>query len=163
MNQGMLRERYSELESDVLRQMWAAEERMPWAEEILRAELIGRGVPADELDAVAVRRSEIARDAPPSMRDTLFGFGVMGRAGAAFLAVVAGNLLGSLLGKRAAIVGVLVVAVAYAVILVIRVRRQSRHPSGALAGAAMVWQCTEACLIAAACAIATWVIFSGNV
>lgn len=54
------RRHFSELDTDVLREMWSAEGRMDWAEAALREELLGRGVSSDELNDIAARRAQIA-------------------------------------------------------------------------------------------------------
>lgn len=149
-NETALRERYSVMETEALSTLWRDEERMPWAEAILREELVARGVPAAQLDDIASRREQIARDAPPKLRDTLFGWGVIGRAMTLFVAMAAAQIAGRLFGTRGAIAAAFLVFAVYTTALVVRVSQQMKQPSGVLGGFAMTWQCIEAVFITAA-------------
>lgn len=142
-----LRERYSELSTDALREMWSDESRVDWAEAELRRELLERGVSLAELDEIAGRRVEIALAQPPKVRDTVVAYGILGRAGALFISAGVGGVTSALLGHRAAMLAVLGVIGAYVGILYRRVFWQFRGPVGGWGGTLMVWQCVEAGII----------------
>jgi len=151
MNQSeTLRERFSGLNTQTLRDMWAAEARTEWAENILREELLERGVSKEELDDIATRREEIAKNAPPSARDTLWKFGFVGRMAALAAAVVAYVLFKLLFGSRAGTYAMTVVFAIYTVILVRRVSSQLQVNVSGRATFAMIWQCVEAVVISLA-------------
>ena len=142
-----LRARFSDLDTETLREMWATEARVEWAEKVLREELLARGVSSAELDNVASRREDIAKSAPPSTRDTLWKYGVVGRGAALFAAMAAFFLFRSLAGTHAGMYAMAVVFAVYVVVLIRRVLFQSRFRTSGGATSAMVWQCFEAVLI----------------
>lgn len=142
-----LKDRYSRLDTDALLEMWVKEERMDWAEAVLREELLSRDVAAARLDGLAGSRAEIAANAPPLVRDTVVAYGILGRAGAFFIAIAVSNIGRALVGPRVAMAGVIVVLGIYVAILLRRVVIQFRTPVGGWGGFLMVWQCVEASLI----------------
>ncbi len=56
--QELLQKRFAEMESDVLLAMWNRQERLPWADSLLRSELTARGVPSEVLDQGAKSRND---------------------------------------------------------------------------------------------------------
>jgi len=146
-NVEVLRNRYAELNTDALLDLWLTEDRLPWAESVLREELASRGISETELEVGISRRADPDRSRPPQVRDTIGLYGVLGRAGAIFVAVCIGNLVGSLLGAKAAFIAVTIVAAIYVAILYRRVHMQFKSPAGGWGGVFMVWQCIEAGLI----------------
>lgn len=142
-----LRQKYSDLTTETLRELWANGSRADWAEMVLRDELIARGIAPSELEQIAKRREEIASSAPPSVRDTIWKFGFVGRMVAIASTFIAFILFNSLFGKRVAAYAMVFVFAIYVVILVRRVFFQSqfRIPGGATF--AMIWQSAEAVLI----------------
>lgn len=156
------RQRFSDVDTVALKEMWGVDSRTDWAETALRFELLDRGVSEQELDAIAARREEIAADAPPSARATLWNYGVVGR-GLTLASVLAWVFIvhaadGS---SRFAIVGALVLLGVYVYILTRRIAAQSKHPLIASARFAMNWQLGEAWLILIFTAIAAIFIFAG--
>lgn len=143
-------QRFSDMDTDALSEMWANEGRTDWAEQALRLELINRGVSELELDTMAQRRADIAANAPPSTRDTIWNYGVVGRM------IAVGTVLLWLLGVHAAggtgviaAVGSIVILGLYVHLLKQRVAEQKRHPSTSSALFAMSWQLGEAWFILA--------------
>ena len=145
-----LRRRFEEMDTPALNALWIKEARLPWAEQILRNELLSRGIEAAHLDQLASRREEIGRSAPPSASETIFGYGFLGRAGTVFIAICVANILSGLFNRKVATVGVLFVVLIYLVVLVRRVSFQLKHPTTGGAAIFMVYQCAEAIVIAAA-------------
>jgi len=142
-----LRARFADLSTETLRDMWAAEARADWAENVLREELLARGVARAELDDVASNREEIARSAPPSARDTLWKFGFIGRMAALASTAIAYFLFSSLFGTRIGTCSMAAVFAVYVVILIRRVFFQSQFRVSGGATLAMIWQSFEAVLI----------------
>jgi hypothetical protein len=156
------RKRFSHIDSDVLKEMWSADGRREWAETALRLELLERGTHAQELDAVALRRADIAVSAPPSAKDTLWKYGVVGRgltlAGVVLWVLVVHTLHGS---GALAVSGALVVLGIYVYVLTRRTAAQRNHPLTAWASFVIHWQLGEAWLILIGTVIAAIFIFAG--
>jgi len=156
------RQRFSELETDVLREMWSAEGRTEWAETALRDELLERGASAVELEDVAARRAQIAANAPPSARDTLWKYGVVGRGATMFgiflWCLFANAFNGS--GKLA-IVGAVAILGTYVYVLTRRTAAQSQHEVRASASFAIQWQLCEAWLFLIGTIIGAGFMFFG--
>jgi hypothetical protein len=142
-----LRASFSDLSTATLRDLWATEARAEWAESILREELLARDVSRAELDDVAARREEIAKNVPPSARDTLWKFGVVGRMAALVSTGIAFGLFDSLFGKRVGAYAMAAVFAVYVTILIRRVFFQSKFRISGGATFAMIWQSGEAVLI----------------
>ncbi|HEV7776710.1 MAG TPA: hypothetical protein VGO76_07590 [Luteibacter sp.] len=157
----MARRRFAETDTGVLREMWSADGRMDWAELALRGELMNRGIGAGELDAIAARRAEIARDAPPSVRDTLWLYGLVGRVATLCVSVLAFLLLRAIGGAGMGLLGVVIVLSAYVFVLLRRTQLQQKHPAGNAATFAMAWQVGEACLILLGFVVAMLFAFLG--
>ena len=142
--------------------MWAADGRTEWAETALRSELLERGAHIHELDAVALRRADIAASAPPSARDTLWNYGVVGRgltlAGVLLWVLVVHAFHGS---GALAVSGALVVLGTYVYVLTRRTAAQKKHPLSASASFIVHWQLGEAWLILVGTVIAAVFIFIG--
>ena len=148
MNQAeVLRKSFSEFNITALRELWATEARVEWAENVLREELLARGVSSAELDDVASRRQEIAESAPPSARDTLWKYGFVGRAVALVSAMVSFFLFNSLFGTRVGAYAMAIVFAFYVLVLIRRVFFQSQFRVSGGASFAMTWQCIEAVLV----------------
>jgi hypothetical protein len=142
-----LRAKFAELSTETLCNMWATEARAKWAEDILREDLLARGIARGELDDIEFHREEIATNLPPSPRDTLWKFGYVGRMAAIAGSVAAYFLFHSLFGTRAATYAMASVFAIYTVILVRRVFFQSQFRASGTVKFAMTWQCLEAVLI----------------
>jgi len=141
------RRRFAELDTHALRDMWATEGRTEWAETALRDELIERGVRAEELDAVAIRRVEVADDKPPSSRDTIWVYGVVGRMVTLVTAGLVATMLRAVGEPKLIAFGIVLVVGTYVAILLRRISMQRKHRPGAAASFAMYWQAGEACLV----------------
>lgn len=140
-------QRFSDIDTNALSEMWANEGRTDWAERALRLELVNRGVSEVELDTVAQRRADIAANAPPSARDTIWNYGVVGRmiaVGAVLLWVFAAYTAGG--SGAIAAVGSIVILGLYVYVLMQRVAEQKKHLSTSSALFAMNWQLGEAWL-----------------
>jgi len=57
-----LQEKYRQLDNDALLNLWSREDRLPWAEDLLKRELISRGFEREELDGYAALRSKFAQE-----------------------------------------------------------------------------------------------------
>lgn len=142
------RKRLSDISTDTLKEMWAADGRTEWAEEALRLELIERGANTLELETIATRRSEIAANAPPSARGTLWNYGVVGR-----LLTLAGAILWLLVAhaahapSAAIAAGVVAILGIYVHMLTQRTISHRRHPAAGVTSFVMLWQLGEAWLI----------------
>lgn len=156
------RQRFSELETDVLREMWSTEGRTDWAETALREELLERGASADELEDVAARRAQIAANAPPSARDTLWKYGVVGR-GATMIGIILWCVLAKVLNDsgKLAIVGAVAILGTYVYVLTRRTTAQNRHEVRASASFAIKWQLCEAWLFLIGTLIGAGFMFLG--
>lgn len=156
------RQRFSELETDALREMWSAEGRTEWAETALREELLERGASVDELEDVAARRAQIAANAPPSARDTLWKYGVVGRGltmfGIVLWCVIAKALNGS---GNLAIAGAVAILGVYVYVLTHRTIAQNKHEVRASASFAIQWQLGEAWLFLIGTIVAAGFMFFG--
>jgi hypothetical protein len=142
------RRRFSEISTEALAQMWTTDGRAAWAEAALRDELLGRGYSVQELDDVASRRESIALNAPPSVRDTLWKFGLVGRV-AAVVAVSLWTLIAHATHCPGPItfLGALAVVGAYVYILTRRTSAHAGQDMQVAASFAMQWQLGEAWLI----------------
>lgn len=142
------RKRLSDIDTDMLREMWATDGRTEWAEEALRLELIERGANAHELDIITTQRSAIAANAPPSVRGTLWNYGVVGRL-LTFAGVILWLLVAGFVHASSAVVmtGVAVILGIYVYVLTRRTISHRRHIIAGAASFAMIWQLSEAWLI----------------
>lgn len=142
------RKRLSGIDTDLLKEMWATDGRTEWAEEALRLELIERGANAHELDIITTRRSEIAANAPPSVRGTLWNYGVVGRL-LTFASVILWLLVAHLVQAISAVVvtGIVAILGIYVYVLTHRTISHRRHPVAGVASFAMLWQLGEAWVI----------------
>jgi hypothetical protein len=155
-------QRFSEMDTDALNEMWANEGRADWAERALRLELLSRGVSELELDSVAQRRVDIAANAPPAARDTIWGYGVVGRMmtmASILLWVFAVHALGGAGIITAA--GSIAILSLYIYILTRRVAAQKKHPATASALFAMNWQLVEAWCILVLAVILSAIVLLG--
>jgi len=156
------RQRFSDIDSDALKEMWATDGRTEWAETALRLELLERGAHTGELDAIALRRADIAASTPPSAQDTLWKYGVVGRgltlAGVVLWVLVVHTFHGS---GALAVAGALVVLGIYVYVLTRRTAAQKKHPLAASASFVIHWQLGEAWLILIGTIIAAAFIFAG--
>ncbi|MEZ5456243.1 MAG: hypothetical protein R3F04_09025 [Lysobacteraceae bacterium] len=57
-----LQDKYRQLDNDALLNLWSREDRLPWAEDLLKRELINRGFEREDLDGYAALRSKIAQE-----------------------------------------------------------------------------------------------------
>jgi Flp pilus assembly protein TadB len=156
------RKRLSDIDTETLKDMWSADGRTEWAEEALRLELIERGANVQELDAVMMRRSEIAASAPPSARGTLWNYGVVGRiltmAGALLWFVMVHALHGPAALTASGVVAVLGI---YVYVLSRRTIAQGRHPLSGATSFVMYWQLGEAWLFLVVAVIVAIFTFAG--
>jgi hypothetical protein len=156
------RKRLSDIDTDTLKDMWSGDGRTEWAEGALRLELIERGVDAQELDAISIRRPEIAANAPPSVRGVLWNYGFVGRiltmAGVVLWLLIARAVHGSSTLKVSGVVAVLGI---YVDALTRRTIAQSGHRVKFSASLLMYWQVIEAWLFLAGAIITAVFIFAG--
>ena len=142
------RKRLAEVDTDTLKDMWSIDGRTDWAEQALRLELIERGESEQELDAIVMRRGEIAANIPPSARGTLWNYGFVGRiltlAGVTLwlILVRAGHGSGSL-----AVSGAVAILGIYVYVLTRRTLAQKRHPLTTATSFVMYWQLVGAWLL----------------
>lgn len=131
------RRRFAETDTEVLRELWSTDGRTEWAETALRDELIERGEHAESLDDIALRRTYIAANAPPSQRELVWNYGVAARVGiiAAVFAwcLVERALIGSTI---LAWLGSTAIVGTYAYLLTRRTAAQASYPGG---GAFRFW------------------------
>lgn len=139
--------RLTDIDTYTLREMWSADGRTEWAEEALRLELIERGATTHELDSIATRRSEIAANAPPSTRGTLWNYGFVGRILTMAAIVVWVLIVHAMRGTSAwGFAGAIAVLGFYVYVLTRRTIAQGKHPVGWAAALLMYWQIIEAWL-----------------
>src|SRR5688572_3928376 len=120
-----LRAKLAELETSALLAMWKEQERLPWADEVLRDELVGRGVSPASLQGTAAARDSRTKSGDISTRETIVSFGLIGRMLAIFGALVASRILGGLVGGKAGGLGAMAVLLAYALLLANRLLQHS--------------------------------------
>jgi hypothetical protein len=162
MDLSVLRQRFAELDTEALWAQWRVEARVAEAEAALRQALIERGAQEAALDEIAARRAQIARDTPPSERDTLLVYGILGRFVALFLAIGVGNVVGNVLGRTPAVLAVTSIGLAYLVIMGRRALLQFRHGTSGLGGLVLAYQCIELLVIALVCLAAMgWLLARG--
>lgn len=156
------RKRLSDIDTDTLKEMWSAEGRTEWAEEALRLELIERGANTHQLDAVAARRAEISANAPPSVRGTLWNYGVVGRL-LTFASAILWLLVAQSLHTSSAwvITGIVAIIGIYVYVLTSRTISHRRHAIAGAASFAMYWQLGEAWLILLIAVISACFIYAG--
>jgi hypothetical protein len=156
------RKRLSDIDTHTLKEMWATDGRTDWAEEALRLELIERGANAHELDMITTRRSEISANAPPSVRGTLWNYGVVGRL-LTFGGVILWLLVVHAVHAPSAVVvaGVVAILCIYVYVLTRRTVAHKRQPVAGAASFAMLWQLGEAWLILLVAIIIAGFTFTG--
>jgi hypothetical protein len=110
-----LSERYSEYETDFLLELWSKEERVPWAETLLKEELQSRGVEPSVLEQLAAQRDVVRTQLQEGMDQAEFT--VLGP----FLAMLVCGLLAAVAnavwGTEAAIAIALAVGTGFSVML----------------------------------------------
>ncbi|GLQ88315.1 hypothetical protein [Dyella flagellata] len=159
---GTARQRYSEMDLANLKEMWTADGRAEWAEAALRDELLERGVSEQDLDVIARSRAEIAANAPPSARTTLWNYGVVGRIltlAGMFAWFFIGHAFGA--SDKVGVAGALVVVGTYVYVLSRRTQKQKEHSTATSTIFAMNWQLTEAWFLLIAIGIVAIAIFVG--
>jgi hypothetical protein len=142
------------MESDTLLDMWKQQERLPWAESVLRDELVKRGTPSDALDSAAENRGAAA--AIPDGQETFVWYGLVSRMGAGVGAIVASKLFGGLFGGNVGLVAAMLVLSIYVVVLVRRLIAQSKHSSGAGAQLVLAYQWLEAGILSLVVLVGLW-------
>jgi hypothetical protein len=100
-----LRRRFADMSTEALVELWKEDGRTDWAEQVLREELLSRGVDDGDLDAGLVQRERLAADPLPKMRDSIWKYAIVGRLfayGGAIVAAIAGISIGPVICVLAA-------------------------------------------------------------
>lgn len=156
------RKRLSDIDTETLKDMWSSDGRTEWAEEAMRLELIERGANEQELDAITMRRPEIAANAPPSARGTLWNYGVVGQIITLVCVILWLIIVHAAHGSGSlAVSGVVAVLGGYVYVLTHRTVAQRRHPLSGAAYFVMYWQLGEARLFLIGMIIAAVFVFAG--
>lgn len=120
-NAAYLKERYEDMDTPSLLELWARGGLEDWAEAVLREELQRRDVPEDELETLAAARTQHQEQISAKRgRSELRSIGMFV---AAFLGGTLATVLGALWSQRVGLVAFGVVFGSYGVLLV----RSARH------------------------------------
>ncbi len=158
-----VKEKFSAMSTEALMSLWEKDDRMAWAEEILRSELDTRGIAQSQLDEIVSRRAEIFKTRAPSERETILEYGLLGRFAAVVTAMLLSTLLGSIFGPVVAVLGAIAVAIAYIIFFGQRVLLQLNSPTSGLGSIYLIYQCLELAVIGIACVIALFLTIAKNV
>lgn len=110
-----LAERYSEYETEFLLELWSKEERVPWAEALLKEELQSRGLEPSGLAQLASQRDVVRAQLQEGLNEAEFSV-----LGPFFAMVLCGGLAAAanaLWGAAAAVATALVVGTGFSVML----------------------------------------------
>jgi len=150
------RRRLSDVDTDALNKMWESDGRTEWAETALREELLERGAHIVDLDFIAKRRAQIAANAPPLVRDTLWFYGVVGRLVTVVTVLLWVSIVHAVHGPGSVLaIGIVVVLGIYVQVLTRRTISQRNHPLSTSASFVMYWQLGEAWVFLIGTIIAT--------
>lgn len=148
-----LRERYRSLDTDALKALWCRDERMPWAEQVLRRELLERGVTGEEIDELVFLRPAIER--ATAVRIGHEEFSVFGPIGALMIGIALAAIANAVSGWRAAVIVAMGVAIVFAYFMQRFVRYKFAHAPGGISLAAVKGVIS---LLAIACGLAYGVV-----
>ena len=103
-------EKYRSLDTKALIELWSRDDRMPWAESILRSELSSRGIESEVLDSISQRREAVALADSERLNPAEFSmFGpALALFGGGFLSGIAKVFLGT---QAALLVGIAICGV----------------------------------------------------
>lgn len=111
-----VRAHYDSLETDVLLDHWRRGGQLDWAEQLLRSELVARGITEAELDGMADERQ--AHAVERQQHQEMFDFGIWGPFVAVLLCLMLGTFMRAVFGFRAAAETVAWIAFVYAMLSV---------------------------------------------
>ena len=149
------------MNSDALLAMWACQDRLPWADSVLRNELTTRGISPEILDSAAQNRAASIAAAPDA-QETFVWYGLVSRIGAGVGAIVASKLFGGLFGGNTGLIAAMLVLGFYVIVLARRLLVQSKHNGRAAAQLMLAYQWLEAGVLSMVVLAGLWSAFRFN-
>lgn len=110
------RERFRELDTEALINLWSRDGRESWAEELLKWELLSRGISKEDLEAYAFRRREVAQ-LEKSLQDKE-DMGSTMAPGILFVGTVLSIAANIGIGETAAIIAAITSGIAYEFVMI---------------------------------------------
>jgi hypothetical protein len=139
MQEAALRERLEGMETHALLEMWCKQERLPWAEAVLRKLLLERGIADAQLEQGRVEAARI--EAETVSGQSLAGFAVVGRFVAIFLAMAISNLVSSFGAPNLGMIAAMSIIAIYVALLIryLVLASRKRKSDAVVAGMAFMW------------------------